>query len=105
MSVMTQLHATCRSSIINSSADVKPLALYSNERSASTSATRKGASSSMIAIKDSCDTFLTASIVSALILVSSFPVPDRQLKRNCEGSQNMRLSQVRKSTGIIQGYY
>jgi hypothetical protein len=47
----------------------------------------------------------TAAIVSVLKLVSSFSSAGWQLKRNCEGSQNMRLSQVRKSPGIIQGYY
>src|SRR5215208_5046182 len=61
MSVMTQLHATCRSSMINSSADAKPLASYSNERSASTSAARNGASSSMTAIKGSFDTVLSST--------------------------------------------
>src|SRR5260370_39890364 len=56
MSVTTQSHELSPFAAKNSSADANPRARYSNEQSESTSASRKGSSSSTTAIKGSLDT-------------------------------------------------
>src|ERR1700726_3640074 len=56
MSVTTQSHEPPRFAAKKSSADTNPRARYSNEQSASTSASRNGSSSSTTAIKGPLDT-------------------------------------------------